>query len=283
MWETIILRPMVNVLVVLTNTFWGNFGLAIIILTIVVRLATLPLTMRQFKSQKAMQTLTPKLQELQRLYAKDKQKLQVETMKLYREAGINPAGCLVPMLLQFPIWIALYQSVVRALGSTPEELLGLSNLLYSWPIVHNTVPLNDHFLWLNLSRPDQFYILPILVGGSMWLQQKMSTPGGGQTDPRQQQMNQMMLWMMPLMFAFFTLQFPSGLALYWVAYNILGIGIQYSVTGWGGLATVPGFKLLANRRQMTATISPTGTTKQTSPKEKASYGKQLPGGKRKDS
>jgi YidC/Oxa1 family membrane protein insertase len=232
LWNTLIQQPMTNMLVVMYSTF-GDFGITIIIFTVLVRVVTLPLTLRQVRSSKAMSELQPKIKEMQKKLAKNKQKLSQETMKLYKEAGINPMGCLWPMLIQLPIWIALYRSIFGALATTPEELLNLSRLLYSWPMVHEAIPLKETFLWLNLAQPDGYYILPILVGGTMWIQQKMvSAPG---VDPRQQQMNSMMLWMMPLMFAFFTLQFPSGLAIYWVISNVVGIAIQYFVTGWGNL------------------------------------------------
>jgi len=93
---------MVNTIVVLANSMWGSFGLAVIVLTIIIRVVTMPLTLKQLHSTKAMQTLSPKLREMQKLYAKDKEKLQAETMKLYREAGVNPLGCLLPMVIQFP-------------------------------------------------------------------------------------------------------------------------------------------------------------------------------------
>ncbi|MCJ7828877.1 MAG: YidC/Oxa1 family membrane protein insertase, partial [Dehalococcoidia bacterium] len=118
-WNTIILEPVLNSLIALTNVLGGNFGWAIIVLTVVVRLALFPLTARQTQSTKAMQTLQPKIQELQKKYAKNQQKLQQEMMKLYKEAGINPLGCLWPMLIQLPIWIALYQSIMQALAATP--------------------------------------------------------------------------------------------------------------------------------------------------------------------
>jgi YidC/Oxa1 family membrane protein insertase len=138
------------------------------------------------------------------------------------------------MLIQLPIWIALYQSIMQALAATPENLLRLSQHLYSWSAVGQAVPLNDHFLWLRLSRPDPNLILAILVGGTMWVQQKMVTPPAA--DPRQKSMTSMTTMMMPLMFGFFTLSFPSGLALYWVVSNIIGIIIQYFVSGgWGYL------------------------------------------------
>ena len=145
-WNTIILEPVLNSLIYLTNVLGGSFGWAIIVLTVVVRLALFPLTVRQTQSTKAMQTLQPKIQELQKKYGKNQQKLQQEMMKLYKEAGINPLGCLWPMLIQLPIWIALYQSIMQALAATPESLLSLSQHLYSWAAIGQAIPLGDKFL-----------------------------------------------------------------------------------------------------------------------------------------
>jgi YidC/Oxa1 family membrane protein insertase len=236
LWNTVIFEPVLNSLIALSTYLASNFGWAIIVLTVIVRLALFPLTVRQTRSTKAMQSLQPKMQELQKKYARNQQKLQQEMMKLYKEAGINPLGCIWPMLIQLPIWIALYQSIMQAMATTPENLLNLSQHLYSWSAVSQAVPLSDRFLWLRLSRPDPNFILAVLVGGTMWIQQKMVTPPT--TDPRQQSMTSMTTLMMPLMFGMFTLSFPSGLALYWVVSNIIGIVIQYFVAGgWGYLIT----------------------------------------------
>ena len=233
-WNLIILSPMINVLIVVSQYLGNNFGLAIIALTIFVRFVTIPLTMKQLKATKAMQSLQPKLAELQKKYAKDKARLAQEQMRMYKELGVSPAGCMIPMLVQMPIWIALFQSIIRVLAVVPEDFLNLSQHLYaSWAAVFSLVPLERAFLWLDLAIPDGVLILPIVVGGTMWLQQKMVAAPSA--DPRQSAQSRMMLWMMPLMFAFFTLQFPSGLALYWVVSNIISIIIQYYVTGWGGL------------------------------------------------
>jgi len=233
-WYLIIANPVLNVLVALTQLVGGNFGLAIIALTVIVRLISWPLTKRQLNSTKAMQEMQPKIQELQKKYGKNQQKLQQEMMKLYKEAGINPLGCIWPMLVQFPIWIALYQAIMSALATTPESLLGIAQRLYSWGIVNQAIPLSSRFLWLDLSQPDPYFILAIFVGGTMWVQQKMTTAPA--VDARQQSTNRMMTLMMPLMFGFLTLMFPSGLALYWAVSNIIGIITQYFVTGgWGYL------------------------------------------------
>jgi len=233
LWNVILLQPMLNFMILLSNLLFHNFAFAIIALTIIVRLVMLPLTMRQIRSTKAMSALQPKLKEIQKKYGKDKQRLQQEMTKLYRESGISPLGCLWPMLVQLPIWIALYQSILKAVAASPEDLLGLSDRLYGLSILHESVPLESGFLWLNLGRPDPFLIMAVLVGGTMYIQQKMAMVRT--TDPKQQSMNRMMLWMMPLLFAFFTLQFPSGLALFWVVSNIIGIVMQYYITGWGAL------------------------------------------------
>ncbi len=225
---------MINVLVIVTSFLLNNFGLAIIALTLFIRVVTIPLTLKQLYATRAMQTMQPKLLELQKKYAKDRQKLAQEQMRLYRESGVSAAGCMIPMLVQFPIWIALFQAITRVIARVPEDFLNLSIHLYSsWTAVFSIVPLNSRFLWLDMALPDHTYIFPILVAATMWIQQKMVTISS--TDPRQRQQSQMMLWMMPLMFGFFTLSFPSGLALYWIVSNIFSIVIQYYVTGWGEL------------------------------------------------
>jgi len=230
-WNLIAMQPMINTLIVLSHYLLNSFGLAIIALTIVVNVAMYPLTLKQIHASKAMQSLQPKLTELQKKYAKDKQKLAKEQMRLYKESGVSPAGCLLPMLVQMPIWLALFWSVMRVLAVIPENLLGLSQYLYSWPVVYSTLPLQNNFLWLNLAIGDIF--LAILVGGTMWVQQKMVM--APTADPKQQAQSSMMLWMMPMMFAYITTTFPSGLGLFWVTSNVIRIGIQYFVTGWGGL------------------------------------------------
>jgi len=233
LWNLLLLQPMLNFLILLSNVFFSNFGLAIIALVIIVRLLMTPLTLKQLRSTKAMSTLQPKMKELQKKYAKDKDKLRQEISKLYKESGVSPLGCLWPMLIQLPIWIALYRSVLQLAAATPEDLMGLSSKLYSLSAIHQAVPLDPNFLWLNLAQPDSYFILPVLVAASMYVLQKMSTVPSA--DPQQQSMGKMMIWMMPLMFGFITLMFPSGLALFWVFSNIVGIVTQYFITGWGSL------------------------------------------------
>ena len=236
-FDLILLEPMLNLLILLSNAFFNSFGLAIIVLVIVVRLLMTPLTLRQIHHTRAMSAMGPKIKELQKKYAKDKKKLQQEMASVYKESGVSPMGCLGPMLIQLPIWIALYRCIYAALAATPEALLGISDKLYSLSAIHQAVPLNGDFLWLHLAQPavppNGYFILPVLVAASMWVLQKMSTAPS--QDQQQASMNKMMIWMMPLMFGFLTLAFPSGLALFWVISNIIGIITQYFITGWGSL------------------------------------------------
>ena len=234
-WNGAIIRPMVNSLVLLYAIFFSNFGLAILLFTVVVRAAMVPLTIRQSRSMKAMSSLQPKMKAVQEKYKNDRQRLSQETMKLYKAHGISPIGCLGPLVLQMPIFLGLFWALRATLPSTPEKLAELSQHLYGWlPLVHQTVPLSGDFLWLDLAEfssdnPVPF-LLPILVGVSMFVMQKMTSMPT--TSPQQESTNRMMLWLMPGMFGVFTLSFEAGLALYWIASNIMGIVIQGFVTGW---------------------------------------------------
>jgi YidC/Oxa1 family membrane protein insertase len=181
------------------------------------------------------------MKQLQEKYKDDRGRASQETMRLYKAHGVNPLGCLGPMFIQMPIWIGLFQTIRQTVASTPESLVGLSQHLYGWlPQVHKAIPIDASFLWMDLGHPDPSpFVMPILVGGSMWVMQKMTTMPSA--DPRQASTNRMMLWMMPLMFGFFTLNFESGLALYWIVSNVVGIVIQGFITGWEPITTLLDF------------------------------------------
>jgi YidC/Oxa1 family membrane protein insertase len=194
------------------------------------------------KSQQAMQEMqkSKKWLDIQKKYKDDKEKLAQEQMKLYKEGGASPFGGCLPTLVQFPIWIALWQSINQALGHQPLQLLGLSQNMYGAlrQMISADVPLNRFFLGMDLSvEPSVLggltYLLPVLVAFTMWLQSKMATPGGA--DPQTASMNQSMTVMMPLMFGFFSLNFSTGLSLYFVVSNIIGIITQGFISGWKGL------------------------------------------------
>jgi len=235
LWNEVIIRPMINGLVFLYSILFSNMGLSIIFFTLIVRCIMLPLTLKQVHSMRRMGTIQPKLSALKEKYKNDPKKLSQETLGIYKQAGVNPLGCLGPMVIQFPIWIGLYQALIKTLPTNPDSLVSLSEKLYSWlPLVHTAVPLSSQFLWMDLVEPDpSVIIMPVLVGATTWAQQKMSTMPSA--DPRQQSTNSMMLWMFPLMLGVLSLTFPSGLSLYWVVSNAVGIGVQYFITGWGPL------------------------------------------------
>jgi YidC/Oxa1 family membrane protein insertase len=232
LWSLIILNPMVNVLIIATRYILNNFGLTIIVLTVIINLLMYPLTLKQLKASKAMQDMQEKVNEIKKKYPKDKQRAAQEQMKLMKESGVSYAGCILPMLIQMPVWIVLYQAILRVMAVTPEDFLNLSQRLYaSWPDVFTIIPLSHRFLWMDLAIADP--IMAILTGVSMWVQQKMMTPAS--SDPQQQAQSEMMQWMMPMMFAVMGLSFPSGLSVYWVTSTVIRVVLQYFATGWGGL------------------------------------------------
>jgi YidC/Oxa1 family membrane protein insertase len=199
-----------------------NYGVAIILLTILVRLVTYPLTQRSMQSMKKFSVIAPQMKEIQEKHANDREKLQEELMKLYRQKGMNPlaamgGGC-VPMLIQMPVMIALYFAL--------QTSIDLRHAPFA--------------LWIrDLSAPEDFFsiaglpirVLPLLMGGSMLLQQKLSPAPNA--DPQQRQM----MTLMSVMFTFMFYQFPSGLVLYWFVSNLLGIAQQLLVN-WGGAGAV---------------------------------------------
>ena len=253
-WSNVFIQPMINTLILLYSLAFSNFGMAIAIFTIVIRAAMMPLTVKQSKQMKAMSALQPKIKEIQSRFANDKQRQSKETMQLYKDQGVNPIGCLCPMFIQMPIWIGLYQAILKTVPTTPESLVGLSGNLYTWlPFVQEVIPINSAFLWLDLSSPDPLPVLPLLVGISMFLMQKMTTMPAA--DEKQASTNRMMLWMMPLMFGFFSMQFASGLALYWVISNLVGIVIQGFITGWEPLQNLLDFKKSRSPEPATAMAS----------------------------
>lgn len=241
LWNELLMRPMINSLALLSDVLFDNFGLSIIVFTILIRIVLIPLTVRQTRSMKKMQELQPRLKALQDKYKNkgpaEKRALSSETMKMYREAGVNPIGCLGPLVIQMPIWFGLYRAILRTMPPTPEGLANLSASFYSWNPAISSVPINSRFLGIDLvdfvqaaALPWNF-ALPVLVGATMWLQQKMTSGNQAPTSPQQAQTNQIMLWMLPIMFGFFTFQFPAGLALYILFSNLIGILIQYYVGG----------------------------------------------------
>ncbi|MBI4681682.1 MAG: membrane protein insertase YidC [Nitrospirae bacterium] len=197
-WFSIVAMPLFWVLKFF-YTYLGNYGWAIIILTIVTRIPFIPIMHKSQKSMKKLQTIQPMMAELKEKYKKDPQKMQQETMALYKKYKVNPIGGCLPMLLQIPVFIALYNVLLRAI-----ELRGA-------PFV----------LWItDLSIKDPYYVLPIVMGLTMVIQQKM-TPSA--MEPTQAKI----MMLMPIIFTFMFLSFASGLVMYWLVNNVLGIAQQF--------------------------------------------------------
>jgi YidC/Oxa1 family membrane protein insertase len=241
---------MVNVLIWIYDLILNNFGLAIIIFTILIRLITYPLTAQQLKGQQKMTELqtSKKWQEIQKKYKDDKEKLAQEQMAIYKEMGINPLGSCLPLVIQFPVMIGLYQSISLAMASAPIQLLNLSRDLYAFIPASVLIPLNSKFLWMNLGLPEvsspnalviagfTVPIMTIIVVITTWLQSKLMTPAANPGD-QGAQMSKMMNLYMPILMGWISYTLASGLALYFIMSNVLGIA-QYAIMGkvnWSNL------------------------------------------------
>jgi len=237
MWDAFI-TLMINALLFIYNLIGQNFGWAIIIFTVLVRLVTYPLTARQMKSSKAMQDLqgSKEWQDIQSKYKNDKETLAQKQMEIYKEKGISPFGSCLPLLVQFPIIIGLYQAIIRTLAVTPVQLVNLSKHINDGA---NLIPINSQFWWMELSEPERLPILgvavpvlAILVVITSYIQTKMVTPptSPGAEPAQGAQMTQAMTLYMPFFMGYLALTFASGLALYFIATNLATIA-QYMITG----------------------------------------------------
>lgn len=206
-WNTYIVYPLSQLITYVAKMTNNNFGLAIIIVTILIRLLILPLMIKQMKSTKAMQAIQPEMQKLREKYSskdqKTQQKLQQETMALMQKHGVNPlAGCF-PIIIQMPILIGFYHAIMR------------------------TREIAEHsFLWFDLGERDPYFILPILAGVFTFIQQKLMMAGNAQQNPQMA----MMLWLMPIMIVIFAINFPA-LSLYWVVGNLFMIAQTFLIKG----------------------------------------------------
>lgn len=219
----------------------GNLGLALIAFTIIIRSLLFPITLSSLKASHKIKELQPELKKLQNKHGKDKKALQQAQMDLYKRYNVNPvAGCL-PQLLQIVVLIVLYRVLVSFLGHTDV----------------NGVTINPSFMGLLLNKPDPTYILPVLAGVTQLVLSLMIAPGAEKRDlvPNDSKskkvqaenkkeedfaemaanMQQQMLFVMPIMTGIIALKFPAGLSLYWVVTTLFSIGQQWYVSGWGGL------------------------------------------------
>jgi YidC/Oxa1 family membrane protein insertase len=204
MWELIC-----NVLLFFMKKFYamfGNWGVAIILLTVLVKLVLLPLTYKSMVGMEAVKELQPKMEEIRKKYADDRERMNLEVMKLYQQAKVNPLGGCLPLLIQMPVWIALFTALRNSFDIYGEPFVG--------PI------------WTDLTYKDPTYLLPLALGVSMIITQKMQPQMMDAAQAR------IMIWVMPIIFTLTLLQYPAGLSLYIFTNNLLSIGQQYGLRKW---------------------------------------------------
>ena len=253
-WHTLF-----NILVAI-NSVVGSAGVSIIIFTLLMRLLTVPITMKSLRSSRNMQQIQPLIKEIQKKYGKDKAKQQEETMKLYRDYGINPAAGCFPILIQLPIFIGLFS----ALNFTLEPSNLTPALLEAWRATHHTQLLS--ILWnsdwvnsANFSQPfgwvpslaahDPFYIWPVLSGLFQFIQSRMAMPRRDPNNPldSQTRMMQNIMQFMPIYIVFISAGFASGMVIYWAFSSLFGAVQQWFITGFGSLPDMPGMGFLPRK------------------------------------
>lgn len=233
-WQTFVVWPLAKALIWLDEFLVGlgvrySWGFAIILFTLIIKVITLPLTITQIRGMQAQRELQPKIQELQKKYGKDREKLSQEQMKLYQEAGVNPlSGCL-PLLVQMPILFGLYSALVTLGDKLDEPFFWIPSLAFpeytgglSWiPQLFQAGDYYELFAYL---------VLPVLLVVSQFIMQKWMTPATPDSGGAAAGMTKQIGLMMTFMFGFFTLQVPAGLTLYWVTSNFLQMGQQWFIT-----------------------------------------------------
>ena len=231
-------------IIVFFYSFTHNYGIAIILMTVLIRVALYPLMQKQMVSMREMQKIQPLMKAVQEKYKNDKERLNKELMALYKEHKVNPMSGCMPLIIQMPILILLFQALRKFeyLDSAGKIVGGFLWIPRQVQIIVEGVPK----IVAGLAAPDQLIqlpgsgifgiqylgIMPFLIGGSMYIQQKMTSTGGtvaGKDGGSAQQTQKMMTIMMPLMIGFMSFSLPSGLTLYWLTSTVLGIGQQYLI------------------------------------------------------
>lgn len=261
-FNLIFMGPVINLLVLIYQGLQalhipGAVGFSIMFLTILIRILVWPFMSSQIKATKKMADLKPHLDELKRKHKDDKKALATAQMALYKEHGVNPAGGCLPALVQIPVFIALYQSIINILPGAGGHISKINSLLY-FPQLKLPSTLDPHFFGLNLGiKPSEFgshgillLLIPLLTAALTFVQSKMALPKVVKhypsDSPKEEkekegmeesmgQVQSQMVYMMPIMIGYFAFSFPIGLAIYWNTYTILGIIQQYRISGWGGL------------------------------------------------
>lgn len=221
MFNTILVYPLLNLLVFFYH-YIPDIGIVIILLTVIIRLILLPSFHKSLKHQKAISELQPKMNEIREKHKNDKEQQAKAMMELYQTHKVNPLSSCLPLLIQLPILLALYNVFMQSLNG--QELVGL----YSF--IPHPQEIDPMFLnWLNLSNPNVY--MGVVAGLLQYLQGRMqlpkSNPGGAPADPTAKMLQVQMLYLFPLLTIFLGAKFPAGLTLYWIVTTLFGIGQQY--------------------------------------------------------
>lgn len=255
-WQLLLYQPLVNALIFLYQVLFHNFGLAIIVLTVAIRLLLFPLVRSSMKATNKMRELAPELEKLKKKYGKDKQAYSKAQMELYKQHGANPAAGCLPQIIQLIVLIALYQAFIQVLRVDGDVIQKLNQVLYPQLQLAPETIINTKFLYLDLGKPDVFPIpgLPVPLPGFFLLaaalvqliSSKMMMPAiaiakkkaaetPGKADDMATSMQSQMTYLFPLMTILIGYSFPSGLVLYWFIFSLLMAIQQYFIGGWGGL------------------------------------------------
>jgi len=244
-WNDVLVYPLLTLLIIAYD-FVHDFGLAVVIVTVLIRLALYPLYVRQIRSSRGLQELAPALNDIKKKYGSDRAKLNEEQMKLYRERGVNPAGGCLPMLVFLPVLIAMYSAFQQA----PKfDGAALQEIVHRYlPFIQVGIPLDSkidmtaHWLpWIqaagrDLSQSDPYFILPVLSGALQLVASVMAMPRNPpKTDDPTQRTMQSMTYTFPLLTIVFFNSFPAGVFIYYITTTLFQIVQQYFVMGWGQL------------------------------------------------
>ncbi len=252
-FDVFLVFPLINILVatyhllVFLNIPFA-LGFSIIGLTVIIRFILYPFTAAQLKAAKKMQSVSHHISNLKEKHKGDSKQIQAETMKLYKEHGINPAAGCLPLLIQMPIIFALYNVLQKAVDSSPTVLTYINSVLYS-PSLHLTKIWDPSFFGVSLGRSPWdtagpvVFLVPVITGAIQFAQSKMMLPEVSKGEKKVEKKSEdfattfqtQSTYIFPVMIAFFSVTLPLGLSLYWNTFSVFGIIQQYRVSGWGGL------------------------------------------------
>ena len=258
--ESYIIYPLINILFAVYAVLSAinipyAMGFSIIGLTIIIRVIFYPLTNKQLRASKKMQDIAPLVSEIKSKYKGDNKRVQEETMKLYKEQGVNPAAGCLPTLIQLPILLGLYRTLISLVGKTPQEAVGYVNSILIQPLQVSSywdttffgIPLGQSPHELLSTLPAIAIAIPVITGLFQFIQSKMmfspapttalakSNGSKNKNDDFSAVFQKQAAYIFPLMIGFFAFNFPFGLSLYWNTFSIFGIIQQYKISGLGGM------------------------------------------------